>query len=99
MDEALKLAKATCCAYDYTARGPCSNPGPVQGVCLVHAVMCAMCGTRLSARGVCEACALVLAGERLASPPPRQVAATPAPAAADPKPAARPGRRLVDLDF
>lgn len=102
MDEALKLAKATCCAYDYLARGPCDRPATFQGVCQGHAVMCAMCGTRLSARGVCEACAVVLAGEWLAAHPPTppgQVAATPGPAPVEPVSVVRPARRAVDLDF
>lgn len=88
----------TCCVYDHGLKAPCRQRIVVQNVCEAHATMCAMCGKRPSARGVCPTCLDELVAERAAgsaapaptSPPAKEVP-TPAPDA--PEPAAQPPRR------
>lgn len=56
-----------CHVYDHVQGTPCASRTHVQGVCRDHAIMCAMCGKELSARGICPACVRVLASERAES--------------------------------
>jgi hypothetical protein len=56
----------TCCVYDHGLKAPCDRRVLVQNVCEVHATMCAMCGKRLSARGVCPTCLDDLTADRAA---------------------------------
>lgn len=97
LSASLERAQArSCCVYDHERRAPCGEKVAIQQVCERHATMCAMCGKRLSARGVCPTCLDELAAERAAG---RPAAPPPAPPpATSTTPSAPPSVRRRSLD-